>query len=99
MLRLDLQADTFLHHEPRAAFDDAILADGRLSHHLNELGDSAVQAIAVGEPLVEDRERLLGADHRDTMQSRNNLAAYQEMGRGANTPSRRRWGVRRRQYL
>ena len=32
-------------------------------YHLNELGDSAVQAIAVGESLVKDQERLLGPDH------------------------------------
>jgi tetratricopeptide (TPR) repeat protein len=51
-------------------------------YHLRQLGDSAAQAIAVGEPLVEDSERLLGPDHPDTLTSRNNLAnAYQEAGR------------------
>ena len=51
-------------------------------YHLNELGDSAPQAIAVGEPLVADFERLLGPDHPDTLGSRNNLAAaYQAAGR------------------
>jgi hypothetical protein len=48
-------------------------------HHLNELGDNAVQAIAVGEPLTADLERLLGPDHPDTMKSRNNLAAAYRM--------------------
>jgi tetratricopeptide (TPR) repeat protein len=50
--------------------------------HLNELGDSAVQAIAVGESLVKDRERLLGPHHPETLATRNGLAlAYQEAGR------------------
>jgi hypothetical protein len=53
-------------------------------YHLNELGDSAQQAIAAGKPLVEDAERLLGPDHPDTLTSRNNLAnAYQDAGRTA----------------
>jgi Tetratricopeptide repeat len=53
-------------------------------YHLNELGDSATQAIAVGESLVEGRERLLGHDHPDTLNSRNSLAlAYQGAGRVA----------------
>ena len=41
---------------------------------LNDLGDSAAQAIAVGEPLLADYERVLGPDHPDTLASRNNLA-------------------------
>jgi hypothetical protein len=53
-------------------------------YHLNDLGDSAAQAIAVGEPLVEDSERLLGAEHPDTLGARGNLAiAYREAGRAA----------------
>ena len=53
-------------------------------YHLNELGDSAAQAIAAGEPLIEDCERLLGPDHRDTLGSRDNLAtAYRAAGRAA----------------
>ena len=35
-------------------------------YHLIELGDSATQAVAVGEPLTADLERLLGPDHPDT---------------------------------
>jgi tetratricopeptide (TPR) repeat protein len=51
---------------------------------LNGLGDSAAQAIAVGEPLLEDAERVLGPDHPDTLASRNNLAnAHQAAGRAA----------------
>ena len=51
---------------------------------LNELGDSAVQAIAVGGPLLADRERVLGPDHPDTLASRNDLAAaYRAAGRAA----------------
>jgi tetratricopeptide (TPR) repeat protein len=63
---------------------DAILLTLRFwaLYHLNELGDSAQQAIAVGEPLTDDFERLLGPDHPDTLSSRNNLAnAYQAAGR------------------
>ncbi len=51
---------------------------------LNELGDSAPQAILVGEPLTADLERVLGPDHPDTLGSRNNLAtAYRAAGRAA----------------
>jgi hypothetical protein len=32
-------------------------------YYLNELGDSAAQAIAVGAPLLQDAERVLGPDH------------------------------------
>jgi tetratricopeptide (TPR) repeat protein len=53
-------------------------------YHLNELGDSAAQAIAVGESLVKDQERLLDPDHPDTLTTRNNLAnAYRDAGRAA----------------
>ena len=44
-------------------------------YHLIELGDSTPQAIAVGEPLVADLERLLGLGHPDTLNARNSLAA------------------------
>jgi tetratricopeptide (TPR) repeat protein len=53
-------------------------------YHLNELGDSAAQAIAVGEPLAADLDRVLGPDHRDTLLSRDSLArAYQSAGKTA----------------
>jgi RNA polymerase sigma factor (sigma-70 family) len=53
-------------------------------YHLLELGDSTPQAIAVGEPLTGDLERLLGPDHPDTLNSRNSLAAaYLAAGRVA----------------
>ena len=53
-------------------------------YHLLELGDSTQQAIAIGEPLAEDLERLLGPDHPDTLNSRNSLAAaYLAAGRVA----------------
>ena len=49
---------------------------------LNRLGDSAAQAILIGERLLADQERVLGPDHPDTLTSRNNLAiAYQDAGR------------------
>jgi len=44
-------------------------------YHLIELGDSAPQAIAVGEPLTTDLERMLGPGHPDTLNARNSLAA------------------------
>ena len=51
---------------------------------LDHLGDSAAQAILIGERLVADQERVLGPDHPDTLASRNNLAiAYRAAGRTA----------------
>ena len=44
-------------------------------YHLVELGDSAPQAIAVGEPLTAELELLLGPGHPDTLNARNSLAA------------------------
>ena len=50
--------------------------------HLDQLGESPERAILIGERLVADQERLLGADHPDTLMSRNNLAlAYSAAGR------------------
>jgi tetratricopeptide (TPR) repeat protein len=49
---------------------------------LIKLGENAQQAIAVGESLTVDLERLLGHEHPDTLATRNNLAtAYQDAGR------------------
>jgi tetratricopeptide (TPR) repeat protein len=49
---------------------------------LNELGDSIMQAISMGESLATDCERLLGPDDHRTLNSRNDLAnAYQDAGR------------------
>jgi hypothetical protein len=51
---------------------------------LGELGDSTGQSIVIGEPLLADQERMLGADHPDTLATRNNLAtAYRAAGRTA----------------
>ena len=53
-------------------------------YHLIELGDSASQAIAVGEPLTADLEQWLGPEHPDTLNSQNSLAAaYLAAGRPA----------------
>lgn len=53
-------------------------------YFLNELGDSTREAIAIGEELIADLERVLGADHPDTLSSRNNLAdAYRGEARSA----------------
>ena len=49
---------------------------------LDELGDSPAQAVLLGEPLVTDFKRVLGADHPGTLTARNNLAiAYKGAGR------------------
>ena len=53
--------------------DDASAGSGRLV--------SADDAIAIYEPLLADRERILGAEHPDTLITRHNLAAQ----RGART--------------
>jgi tetratricopeptide (TPR) repeat protein len=51
---------------------------------LTQLGDSATQAIAVGEPLVVDSVWRLGSDDRSTLGARAFLAtAYQAAGRTA----------------
>ena len=51
---------------------------------LNMLGDSTGLAILAAEPLAADCERLLGADHPDTLSAYTNLAyAYQAAGRTA----------------
>jgi len=51
-------------------------------YHLLELGDSTPQAVAVGEPLAADLERLLGPEHPDTLNAWNSLAAaYLAAGR------------------
>jgi tetratricopeptide (TPR) repeat protein len=60
----------------------AVLALGWwLLYHLAEVSDHQ-QAIAVGETLAADAERLHGNDHRITLSIRNSLAiAYREAGR------------------
>ena len=53
-------------------------------YHLIELGESAAQAVAVGQQLTADFERVLGRDHPATLNSRNSLAAaYQQAGQPA----------------
>ena len=53
-------------------------------NHLVELGDTMPHAIAIGEPLTADLDRLLGPDDPDTIRARNDLArAYRETGRVA----------------
>ena len=91
--RRDLAEQILAVHEHAAVFSgedgsDLIQAVLRLRGwavwFLNDLGDSAAQAIAVGEPLLADLDRVLGPDHPDTLASRNNLAAaYRAAGRFA----------------
>ena len=53
-------------------------------YYLTMLGDSAMQAILVGEPVTAESALLLGPDHPDTLSAQNNLAlAYQQKGRAA----------------
>ena len=53
-------------------------------HHLVELGDTMPHAIAIGEPLIADIDRLLGPEHPDTVRARSDLArAYHHTGRVA----------------
>jgi hypothetical protein len=52
--------------------------------HLVGLGDTMPHAIAIGEPLIADLDRLLGPDDPDTIRARNDLArAYRETARVA----------------
>jgi tetratricopeptide (TPR) repeat protein len=91
--RRDLVEQILAVHEHAAAFSGEDGSDltqtvlrlrGWALWFLNDLGDSAAQAIAVAEPLLADRERVLGPDHPDTLASRNDLAlAYRAAGRVA----------------
>jgi hypothetical protein len=47
----------------------------RAVYYLNELAGSERRAIAVGEPLAVDSERVLGPDYPGTLTLRNNLAS------------------------
>ena len=87
------QVTALLDHQTELAMEEAdeALAEILLRlrfialYHLIELGDSASQAIALGEPLTADLEQLLGPGHPDTLNSRNSLAAaYLAAGRAAN---------------
>jgi tetratricopeptide (TPR) repeat protein len=53
-------------------------------NHLVELGGTMPHAIAIGEPLIADLDRLLGPDDPDTVRARNDLGrAYRGAGRVA----------------
>ena len=76
------------HIPPDLREDDAELTKSLLAlrswalQSLRDLGDSDIQAIEFGEPLVIDSERVLGDAHRDTLTSRSSLAsAYRAAGR------------------
>ena len=57
---------------------------GRAVWFLNRLADSAARSIQIAEPLLAEQERVLGADHPDTLTTRHNLAnAYRDAGRTA----------------
>ena len=74
-----------LTEEPDEEFAEILLRLRFISlYHLIELGDSALQAIAVGEALSTDLERVLGPDDPDTLNAFNSLAAaYLAAGRVA----------------
>lgn len=75
--------------DPSCKGDDALvrpLLELRLwvLDFLNQLGDSPRQAIEIGKEVTADFERLLGSDHPDTLNSRNNLAeAYRAAGQSS----------------
>ena len=76
------------HLAPHLFDDHAALAEEALRLRLwalwcmYQLGDSTAQAIEYGESIVAECERVLGADHPDTLTSRSNLAAtYVAAGR------------------
>jgi Tetratricopeptide repeat len=76
------------HLAPHIGPDDGALAENVLRRRgwalwcLIDLADNAAQAIDLGEPLVADREQVLGESHPDTLITRSNLAeAYRAAGR------------------
>ena len=78
------------HLAPRLGDDHAVIAKRLLGLRgwalrcMNELGDSAVQAVEYAELLIAEYEQVLGPGHPDTLAIRGNLAyAYQEAGRTA----------------
>ena len=93
LARRDLVEQILAVHEHAAPFSGEADSDltqavlrlrGWALWFLRQLGDSAAQAIAVGEPLLADQERVLGPDHPDSLTSRNDLAeAYGAAGRAA----------------
>jgi tetratricopeptide (TPR) repeat protein len=68
------------HLGPHVHADDKALTEALLDRRgwalscLNALGDSAVQAIELGRPLVADDARALGEHHPETLAARSNLA-------------------------
>jgi tetratricopeptide (TPR) repeat protein len=76
------------HLAPYLREEDAALVEALLNRRgwalwcLNDLGDSAAQAIELGAPLMADYARVLGEGHPHTLMSRNNLAfAFRAAGR------------------
>jgi tetratricopeptide (TPR) repeat protein len=76
------------HLAPYLREEDAALVEALLNRRgwalwcLNDLGDSAAQAIELGAPLMADYARVLGEGHPHTLMSRNNLAfAFRASGR------------------
>ena len=56
-----------------------------------EAAGRVADAIAIYERLLDDKERILGAEHPDTLTTRHNLAgAYQAAGRVADAERLRR---------
>jgi tetratricopeptide (TPR) repeat protein len=51
---------------------------------LNQVSNLTAKSIQIGEDLLAEQDRVLGADHPDTLRTRNSLAiAYREAGRTA----------------
>jgi tetratricopeptide (TPR) repeat protein len=67
---------------------DLLRLRGWALSYLLDLGDTAAEAVQIGEPLLVDSVRLLGESHPDTLTSRNDLAsAYLAAGRVAEAVS------------
>jgi hypothetical protein len=56
---------------------DTLITRHSLAHQQGEAGDAAGAAAAL-EQLLADTERVLGADHPDTLTARRNLASWRE---------------------
>lgn len=77
-------ATSLASHDPASheLADHMIRLRSRAARFVSKLGDHPERGILIGERLVADQEQALGADHADTLASRNNLAgAYQKPGR------------------
>ena len=82
VIALNDHVSPYVDADDKALVEALLICRGWALRCLNELGDSAAQAIELGKPLVTDCVRILGEDHPDTLTARNDLAlAYRAAGR------------------